>query len=307
MFFGLARLYLFLTDDFRLANISYNMPYHAEWEIHPLSATEKQKLDAIFNQPFSYIGKGAQSYVFGSHDDKYVIKFFKFKHLTPNKFVSFLPSISPFKEYRDNLSIKKNRQLYGMFNGYRLAYDLHKEDSGLVFIHLNRTNDLFPPVTVSNKLGFKQQIDLDKVVFIVQEKASTTHAVLNKALLMDNPDFAKQHIQKIFDLYMSEYQKGIHDKDHDVLNNTGFVHHKPIHLDVGKLIKNSQIHQPEVWQTDIEKIAWKFALWIKKNHPKFYAEISSEIESSLTSLFGTSFEFASRTPPPRNALQPVSK
>lgn len=97
LLFGMGRLYFRLTDDFRLGNITYDMPHHDEWDIPKLSDEERQRLDSILSQKFTYIGKGAQSYAFGSDDGKYVLKFFKFKHLTPHWFVEMFPLFPPFR------------------------------------------------------------------------------------------------------------------------------------------------------------------------------------------------------------------
>ena len=82
--FGIARLYYRLTDDFRLANITYELPFKPSWKVPSLTKEEYSRLAQITNQKFTYIGKGAQCYAFASEDGEYVLKFFKFKHLKPN-------------------------------------------------------------------------------------------------------------------------------------------------------------------------------------------------------------------------------
>src|SRR5205085_10468413 len=79
--FGLSRLYYRLTDDFRIANITYDLPFTPPWKVPHLTLDEYKNLEKILSQTFSYIGKGAQCYAFKSEDGKFVLKFFKFKHL----------------------------------------------------------------------------------------------------------------------------------------------------------------------------------------------------------------------------------
>ena len=97
-----SRVYYRLTDDFRIANMTYELPYNTDWEIEPLTHSEKENLHSILSQPFYYIGKGAQSYAFMSEDKKHVIKFFKFKHLRPNWFEKLVANVSLFEEYKAN-------------------------------------------------------------------------------------------------------------------------------------------------------------------------------------------------------------
>ncbi|MBA2727519.1 MAG: hypothetical protein H0U49_05020, partial [Parachlamydiaceae bacterium] len=167
--FAGVRLYYSLTDDFRLANIRYDTPNRSEWQVPDQSAAEITHLNKILSQHFTYIGKGAQSYAFGSEDGKYVIKFFKFKHLRPSFWLDLLPPIFGLDNYKDKQYQRKERKLEGVFSGYRLAYLRHREDSGLLFIHLNHSENLFPPMTVIDKMGWHHSIPLDGVVFILQE------------------------------------------------------------------------------------------------------------------------------------------
>lgn len=299
---GVTRVYFRATDDFRLSNITHPMPFNPEWEIPSLDPKEKQSIETILQQKFSYIGKGAQAYAFGSEDGKYVLKFFKFKHLRPNSFSTWLPPIPPFKAYKENLAIRKNRKLYGVFEGYRLAYALHKEGSGILFIQLNASPvpvDSALTATLSDKIGFSRHVDLSTVPFILQEKARTTRAVVNEALAKKDIQKASSYIDKIFDLYIEEYQKGIYDKDHGVMHNTGFVDERPIHLDSGKLTREEALTDPQFWQRDLEIIAWKFATWTRETYPSLAKELEKAMEGKLVQIFKRPFAFAESTPPPR--------
>jgi hypothetical protein len=174
-----GRLYYYLTDDFRIGNISSNYAPRSEWEIPPLTLPEKSVLATILQQKFTYIGKGVQSYAFSSEDGQYVIKFFKFKHLKPSPVIAWLPAWAPFENFRNKKKEHLKRKLDGVFEGYHLAYMQHRPESGLVFLHINPTKDLFPTLTVSDKMGRSHPIELDKVPFLIQLKAKTMRVVLN--------------------------------------------------------------------------------------------------------------------------------
>lgn len=287
-----VRFYFRITDDFRIANITYPIPYHPEWEVPPLSQAEKESLDAILNQKFSYIGKGAQSYAFGSDDGNYVLKFFKFKHLKPSLFVDYLPPIGPLDSYKTTQIARKARKLESVFVGYRLGYAVHKNESGLIYLQLNpNQGHMNKNVIVRDKLGFERSIDLDSVVFILQEKAKTTRTVVNELLQKGDMQGVKARIGQIFNLYVLEYSKGIYDRDHGVMHNTGFVNDKPIHLDIGKLTLDERMKLPEFYQPDLILIGNKFARWLKENYPKEFPEIASDMEAKISAIFGKPFAF----------------
>lgn len=282
--FGIARVYYHVTDDFRIANMTYEIPHHLEWEIPALTAAEKEQLDHVLDQTFHYLGKGAQSYVFTSDDGKYVLKFFKFKHLKPSFFYTLLPPIYPFKQHVQKEEERKARKLDSVFTGYRLSYELHKQETGLVFIHLNKTNDLHRSVIVKDKIGRSHTIDLDSTVFLLQEKGETMRTVINNLLKKNEVALAKQRVRQVFDLYHSEYRKGIYDRDHGIMHNVGFVGDHPIHLDVGKMTLDANLKKPEVYSADLELIYKKIDLWLRVNYPQYHEEISKDMREKFLQI-----------------------
>lgn len=286
--FGLARLYYGLTDDFRFANIFYDTPNRAEWDVADLSEQEMSGFDQILEQQFDYIGKGAQSYAFGSADGKYVLKFFKFKHLRPTPWLDLLPE-GIFTEYRQSQTKRKKRKLENVFAGYRLAFERHRTDSGLIYVHLNRTKDQFPTVTVLDKLGLKHKIDLDQVVFILQERAETMNAVIHHHLQQGDVIGAIGKIDAVFALYMQEYAKGIFDNDHGVMRNVGFVGNRPIHIDVGKLKQNPEIKVQQNYAKDLDMVAKRMSVRLKVNEADSYPELKKHIEARISQLTGAPY------------------
>lgn len=273
-----ARVYYRLTDDFRMSNISYDIPHRKDWEVSALSSENSNELIRILDQKFTYLGKGAQSYVFTSEDNKYVIKFFKFKHLKPSFYINALPSVFPFANYKNSVVARKARKLESVFVGYHIAFTVHKEEAGLIYIHLNKTDNLKKSVTVLDKIGRSFEIDLDTHVFILQKKGKTLQTTLTKLLQKEKLDVAKTRIRQIFDLYVSEYKKGIYDFDHGVMHNTGFIGDQPIHLDVGKFLKKESMKKTSRYTKDLEIIYKKIDLWVQKHYPKHHAEIARDMK-----------------------------
>ncbi len=280
--FILARIYYRVTDDFRIGNITYELPHHKEWEIPQPNEKEQAHLNAILSQKFYYLGKGSQCYAFSSEDDHYVIKFFKFKHLKPH----WLIELAPFSRYRTQQNARKQRKLHSLFEGYRLAYEVYREQSGLVYVHLNKTKKTYKPFTLYDKIGLQRHIDLDNVVFVIQKKGKTTRNVLLEDLSRHDLLAAKEHIRKILDFYAYEYSLGIFDKDHGVLHNTGFLDNIPFRLDVGKLKENKALQINEEAKKDITQISDKFKEWVKIYFPKYYTELSEDFDTKIFALYG---------------------
>lgn len=279
--YSIMRVYFYTTDDFRLSNITEEMPYQKNWDFPALAQSEELQLQRILNQEFAYIGKGAQSYAFASDDGRYVIKFFKFKHLRPSLFQDMLPSVGFIKAYKEKQSARKQRKLWGVFQGYKLAYDLHKMESGLIFVQLNTSDNPDREVVVRDKMGFRRTINLRHIPFIVQNKGQTLRVVLNDLLKKGDIAAARDRIDSIFDLYASEYRKGIYDHDHGVMYNTGFVGNLPIHLDVGKMLKEDSMRHKEFAIKDMTLVAAKMNEWLMHSFPQYSDELVSYINKKL--------------------------
>ncbi|MBA3815908.1 MAG: hypothetical protein H0X29_05210 [Parachlamydiaceae bacterium] len=284
LLYGTMRLYFNATDDFRLSNITYNMPYQKEWEVAHLDSKQEQQLPTILSQQFAYLGKGAQSYAFASDDGKFVIKFFKFKHLRPSLFHDLLPTVGFIKDFKEKQVARKKRKLYGVFQGYKTAYEMHKKESGLLFVQLNITGNPSRTVTVRDKIGLKRTIDLSNIPFILQERGVTLRVVLKELLDKGDIASAEDRIGSIFDLYASEYKKGIYDHDHGVMYNTGFVGLHPIHLDVGKLVKEESMRNSEIAKGDLLLVAAKMKIWTLNLYPQYFQHLSNYIDNKIEQM-----------------------
>lgn len=282
---GSVRLYFRITDDFRIANISHEIPYHPEWETPQLTVEDQKELNTVLQQKFFYLGKGAQSYVFASEDSRYVIKFFKFKHLKPSLLVSLLPNVPPFTPFLQRTAVRKQKKFDSIFTGYRLAFDLNRQESGLFFMQLNPSRQQ-KFVTVVDKIGFERTIDIGTLPYIIQRKGETLRTILAKNLDQNDLSLAKQNIDKIFNLYLSEYRKGIYDRDHGVLHNTGFQGDAPLHLDVGKLSKDDRIKNPVIHEQDLTKVAARMIPWLQNNYPNHSIALINHMETRLAAIFG---------------------
>src|SRR5579862_5235963 len=71
------------TRGFALYKICSSLPFNPEFETSSLPEEEGKDLKKALDQPYRFLDKGAQCYVFLSHDGRYVIKFFKLHALQP--------------------------------------------------------------------------------------------------------------------------------------------------------------------------------------------------------------------------------
>lgn len=243
----------------------------------PVKLPQEQydRLKAYFESPFTYLDKGHQSFVFLSSDKKIVLKFFDARSL--KRF-----SVFPFTSVRE--VERGHRRLKLLLDGYQLAYEKDLTNSGLHFVQLAPNPNLDFTVHLYDRFGFSHFIDLGKVLFVIQSTATTTRDVLNKQLNAGDVEEAKISLGKIVDMYLNEYQNGIYDRDHNFIDNTGFIDGRPIRIDLGRLQYDETFKNPIVYQKDLQNVLVKrTARFLRKYFPQYHDEILAYLESKIFS------------------------
>lgn len=229
---------------FNLEAISSNLTPHPEWEVSP---PPMEEVDQALHQKYRYLARGAQSFAFVSEDGRYVIKFFRMKHL-----------LSKFKDhFRPGVVKRRQESLASIFGAHVLAWNELREESGLVFLHLNKTDHLKIQLPVTDWLGRRHQIDLDQTEFVVQRKAELIFTYLEKLKKSGGEESVKKAMDDFMDLIHLQQSKEIFDRDKAVSHNYGFVDGRPIHVDIGRLAKGDKPGEEERIRKRLE--AWVFS------------------------------------------------
>lgn len=284
--FGGTRLYFHLTDDFRLGNITFAPGEESIWIVPQSYSQDFQTASLILNQPFYYLGKGAQCYAFISEDQKYILKFFKFKHLRPSLFISLLPPLQPFSKYKKREVEHKREKIQKMFTSYDLAFRENKEIAKLIYLHLTPTNDLHQSVILFDKMGLKRTVSLDQVPFVLQKRGETLRSYFSKKLDQGQIEEVKESLSKLISMYLFEYERELYDHDHGVMQNLGFIENEPFHLDVGKLMKNEKMKRLDIYKQDLAMVFWKIAAWMKSHYPEYFPSIIEYLAQQYNQMTG---------------------
>jgi hypothetical protein len=245
--------------QFDIPHISSNLAYRPEWETAPLNAKESRELDAILSQEFTYLGRGAQCWVFASADDQYVIKF--------------------FKHYRMR-TVNGQDRLERTFRSYKIAYEILRPETGIVYIHLNKTRSLHKTVSlVHEKLERRFNIDLDGVEFLVQRKGARVYPTITQLMEQGDVERAKQMLSNIMKLVMTCSEKGIKARDPFLRTNCGFFGDKAVYIDVGSFAPDESLKTYEGRKREVAWVMNKDMSWLKKNYPELAEYVLKEIET----------------------------
>lgn len=252
------------TDGFSVLRIKPKQEFHPQWEID--ASIEESKFKEIFIQPFDYLGKGAQTYVFASRDGNYVIKFFRHynKHATPFDFL-------PFNGIQKMVA-KRARKREKDFTSYKLAFEKLKNETGLVYIHLNPTKTLKTSVTLYDKIKIQYKLSLDEFGFILQKKAKPFYPTLSKWIEEERLEDAKLAITQLVQLIKKRCSAGLFDKDPDLKTNFGFLEGAPIQIDIGRF------KLKETGANEVGRVLRKLEAWLGERSPELTTYLHNEID-----------------------------
>jgi hypothetical protein len=232
-----------LTKGFRVAKLRVTYPYNPNWETSSHAPLE------IFNQPFHYLDKGAQSYVFESADGQYVIKLFRFSQ--PN-------------------NIKTVERL---FNACKIAYDELREETGLVYVHLNATDLHLPTIHCRDALRRSYYFPLDQFRFVVQKKGAIMTDVLQQA--KGNPEEMHRRIDAFFAFLKKRIDKKIVNQDSHLTRNFGFLGETPIEIDFGCYHRNEDLDP----RAEIAKSSRHLRRWMEKQAPEYVSYLDEKADA----------------------------
>lgn len=262
------------TKGFRLQEILSNIPNNPRWEIAPLSLEGRKAVDARLNQTFRYLGSGEQSHAFLGEDQKTVLKFFRHNDLSFLKILNKFPG--SINSWLWNL-IKKYDPCEA-FDSCKFAYDDLGEQTGLFFIHINKTQRQFNKVVLLDNVGVAHQVDLDNTEFMVQEYCELAVSRIDACMKREDLNSAMGSVKALFTAIEEWSRLGVHIDNPILKRNIGFCGEKVIMLDVGSLRKAKPLQTDSQIKKEIKRVTRGLGHWINKNHPELYPYFEQELK-----------------------------
>lgn len=249
LFFAIERFCHRQTEGFRLQKIASQLPYRSEWATPPASSEVKELLD----QPYFFLGSGGQCYAFLSEDGQTVLKLFKHHHLRA----------LPFGIQKK----KRQQKLEELFSSFKIAQEKLQQETGLVYLHLNATDDLSKTLILVDPLGIRHPIDPDRTTFALQKKAEMALPTLQKLVDAQEWKAVQNHLSSLLDLIVSRSQKKVADWDPIIKRNMGFINGKAVEIDLGSFSLDPSLSSPINRRRAVFFETLKLRRWVKKKAP----------------------------------------
>ncbi len=268
-----------LTDGFSVREIRSSLPYNPNYDVSFESQQQKQVLQQIVSQPFRYLGKGCQFYAFESLDGLYILKFPKHKHLRPLTLLKKLPIPQRWQEKSNEKVAKREERVRNLFSSCLLAYQEMAEETGLLYVHLNRTPALERNVVLIDKLGISHEIVLDDHEFVIQKKAMPAKVEFPSLLQKKDKQGIHLKIQQLMDLVAQRCQKGIQDRDRSFVQNVAFACNQDaaMFVDIGQFYKEGSLLTEEGAKNEIMRRLILLRAWAEEKCPELRPYVEEEI------------------------------
>ncbi len=215
-------------------------------------------------QPFDFIGEGAQVVAFGSQDGSTVLKLFKAEHKKHFKLTRFIHEMHNRKEQRIRSLAKWQEKFRLSCYRYQMAFDHLREETGLIALHFQSTSQ--PLLAhLSNQAGDRFELDLSDYPFVLQKRAVLLPAYLENLIQQNRIQEAKEAVMRLKALFVSRTRKGFSDPRQTLSINYGFVGDQPLQIDAGKIESSPAFkHFPE---KEIERIHAHVDSWLLRHFP----------------------------------------
>lgn len=280
--YGIKKVYFSLTDGFSIANITSNHTFNPAWEPQALTQDEYSVVEKALGQTYTYLGKGHQAYVFESADHQFVIKFLKFQKYTIGSWFETVPLPGFLSDWRQKKIRHKDHKRDALFRSWMIAFNDLKGQTGVLMIHINETKDLNKTIAIVDKMGRHFDIKLDDHVFLLQRKADMLATVIEGYVAKGQNQNAQEILDKLLEMYLMEYRRGVEEKDRYIVRNTGILDGRPIHIDMGRFIRDNNLKKPEVYT---KELVWKTTLlkaWLEKYYPQLSLYFNQRLEQLST-------------------------
>src|SRR5262249_20275599 len=142
-----------------------------------------------------------------------------------------------------------------------------KDETGLIYVHINNSRDLNKKVTIFDKHGTRHVVDIDRTSFYVQKRAQLIYSRISELMHLEKVDDAKKIISTVFSLLDHLGKKGIVDNDPILRKNFGLIDDVAVQIDIGKLRIDPERKKNLAYKKEVASITHSFKTWLEKNYP----------------------------------------
>lgn len=267
-----------ITEGFRPHKILSDLPYNPKFATAHPSVKEFLQVQQLLSQPFHFLGSGGQCYAFLGEDNKTIVKVFKHHHMRPDSYLNRLPLPFFLNPIREKIVEERKERLQTIFMSVKLADTHFKENTGLIYAHLNKTDLFHQKLTLIDNIGIAHTFDIDSLTFALQEKAELALPKIQECMQNHDSAAAKRCIKSLIELIVARSRCGLGDRDPIMTRNFGFIGEKAVEIDLGSFYEDPLLKKPAAYKKELLYETAKLRSWIHKRYPELFDYLLAQLK-----------------------------
>ena len=268
---------------FNPSQIQSKLPHRAEWDVK-ISPNHDKFFYVLSQQQLNWLGRGMQVIVFETQDGKYVVKFVQLGRMKENTDRGFFQNLlsKETKEKRE----ERLQHREEIFSSSKMAFEELQDETGIIYIHLNRTENKLRGIKLVDRNGQSHRIRGDDASFLVQKKAAYVIPTLTQLMEKGDLSGAKQRINHIIEMLLSLSRKGFVDGDDALIrnNNMGFTDDRAIYIDTGHMFKVANLNVMERMKYEFNVRLDPLEKWLNIMYPILGEHYREQRDTLIASL-----------------------
>jgi len=264
------------TQGFSLKKITSRTPTKIE-SVGP----ELETIQSIFSQPLYYVGSGNHTYAFATFDQSHIVKFFKQNHFNSYCWLDYLPLPDKLNPKRRQRRQKKANSRCDTFQSLEIAFNHLKEQTGLVYMHLNRSDNIQRKVKLIYSDDRQPVCNIDDMEFIIQKRATVGFEYVDNLLKAGDKNQAVGSLIAYLKLIRTRCEKGLGDQDLQFYKNFGFIDGRPVEIDIGDFFILPNMQDPQQWVQEVKNASYELIAYIERTCPDLLDTFQSRLEELL--------------------------
>lgn len=209
-------------------------------------------------QRFHFLEERGGTYTCLSEDKQWLLKFFK---------------SSLFQSEEDVVRLQ---------NRYRIGYHCFRSETGIIELHLAKTQGIEKKLALVDKLGITHQIDLNTASYVVQKNVTPTFVHLSHLIEKGELESAKQSISSLFDLIMKRTRKGLKKKAPALKARFGFSGTQAVEIDLKEYSEVVVDKESPLSERELFSSIYPLKKWLIRKSPELLEHLNTLIYTAAT-------------------------
>ena len=237
----------------------------------------------IVNQPFRFFKEDTDAYLFASEDQKHVLKFFKIRRITPKYWLNYVP-VPWLNKKRLSKVVDRERARHETLGNLNAVFEKFRYQTGLVFLHLFKTDYLKTKVTLIDQNGKKKRVALDEVPFILRKKAVPMGEHVEGCLAKGEEREAIASLCSILNFVKRGCKLGFAGYSDRIGEDYGVLDGHLIYLGISRIERDDSFKTARSTLREVFRVIRALDFWLQHNHPSLAQGVQDEMQDLLSFL-----------------------